>query len=320
MKKLTELCLSLAFVSLVACSSDPEAAQGGEPPAAVQAAAPSEPTDPCAQDPACTQDGRCETQPEGTLCRGRVCEPTDTDCIARSDRDCRASSRCEHSGECTSWNSLSTRHLGTESTDPLACLQGAACCVVSDDDCKNSDNCTAFARCSARDSIDGELVRRSCVIASDADCALSDWCKNLGDCSFIPGDPPRCGKVQPQWTAEACTNSPGCKISGICGFEDGKCVVNDEGCRASSACGDSGACTAVESASQDLSCQAVTDKDCAGSLRCEESGACHIKTEFGRSNCAPKSQADCEGSSRCQTEQMCTFRGGLCILNSATGF
>ncbi len=316
MKRLTHLGLSLAFVSLLACSSNDDAAPGsGEEPAKVDpVAAPAEPVDPCAHEPACTESGRCEKDPEGTRCRGRVCDPADSDCIARSDQECSTSARCKHSGECTSWNSLNAKQLGdTESKDPLGCIEGAVCCVDSDDDCRNSENCSKFARCSAGDTMMGDAVFRTCVIASDADCALSDWCKNLGDCSFFAGDTPRCGKVQPALTAAVCMSSPGCKISGICGFEDGKCVVNDAGCRASSACKVSGACTVVQSATQGLSCEPAADVDCAGSQRCAESGACHSKTEFGRPSCVAKSQADCERSSRCETEQRCTFSGGLCI-------
>ena len=317
MKTLVKLGLMLALVSLVACSSKGEEAPAKQSPLKVaQPAAPPAEVDPCAQDRSCTVGGRCVKHPEGSRCLARMCEATDADCIAQSNRECRASDDCKHSGKCTSLTSLNAAHeKNPESNKEIACFKGASCCVVSDADCIKSHNCTKFARCTAKNiTLSGQdTARRECVIASDADCARSDWCKNQGDCTFFPGDSPRCGKVVPQLTAERCKRSPGCGISGICGFEEGKCVHTAEGCRASKGCRISGGCTLQVDKLGKPQCTPVTDSDCAVSVRCKESGACHIKTEFGRTRCVPTSNADCQASSRCKTESMCSYKAGLCI-------
>lgn len=317
MKTLAKLGLMLALVSLVACSSKGEEAPAKQSPSKVaQPALYDNAESPCAQNRSCTVGGRCERHPEGSGCRARMCKATDADCIEQSNKECRDSSNCAHSGQCTSWTSLNAeREKDPEANKELGCVKGAVCCVVSDADCQKSHNCTKFARCTAQNiTLSGQdTVRRSCVIASDADCAQSGWCKNLGDCIFIPGDSPRCGKAMPQLTAERCKRSPGCGVSGICGFEEGKCVHTDEGCRASNACKIGGACSLRQKAGVSPECLPLTDNDCVTSRRCIESGACHLKTEYGRTTCVAKSQTDCQASSRCKTEKRCRYRDGLCI-------
>ena len=129
----------------------------------------------CKAAPQCKTEGKCSARRyhpsinSGSLscvrsCRDLrscssmgLCSDGDGDsCVATSADDCKASSRCKDSGQCS--------------------VVGATCAVAGSADCEASRSCVQYARCTA--------VADRCMTTSSADCARSKLCTKEGRCSF----------------------------------------------------------------------------------------------------------------------------------------
>ena len=148
-------------------------------------------------------------------------------CVAKTEKDCRASRGCKHSGICT-FNPQGYC-VGTSDKDcatSVDCKErglcklgrgGATTCVAgSDADCEQSDACKNEARCSN--------VSGLCMVDDAADCKGSPLCKKDGLCSVQANPhkkpPKRCAAL----TKQDCQVSDACKTDKRCTPKDGACT------------------------------------------------------------------------------------------------
>jgi hypothetical protein len=88
-------------------------------------------------------------------------------------------------------------------------------------------------------------------------CATGD----IHDCPLVLGTSP--------------CNANECEDEGACGILDGECVVNEEGCAASSSCATFGLCHEVGG-----ECVAESAADCEASLVCEQEAWCCVVSAY----------------------------------------
>ena len=148
-------------------------------------------------------------------------------CVARSEKDCRDSRACKHSGICT-FNPQGIC-LGTSDKDCAASVDckerglcklgrgGATTCIASSNtDCEQSEICKKEARCTN--------VNGLCLVDDAADCKGSPLCKKDGLCSVQPNPhkkpPKRCAAL----TKQDCQASEACKLEKRCTPKDGTCA------------------------------------------------------------------------------------------------
>ena len=195
-------------------------------------------------------------------------------CIAAMDDDCMDSADCHQHGQCSAVD--------------------GACRVVTVTNCRGSEDCHERGECSP---VDG-----TCRVVSDADCRDWELCWQHGRCSADHG-------VCRVLTPADCARSKGCKEQGKCAPRDGKCVISDEGCRATEGCKHLGACSAVGSV-----CGPRTPEECAASVACKVTGKCALGD--GPTRVCITSAAGCRASSWCREGGQCTPSDGQCVVGS----
>ncbi|EDM77224.1 hypothetical protein PPSIR1_26783 [Plesiocystis pacifica SIR-1] len=220
----------------------------------------------CARTDACREAGVCnyehakgcvEALPDCKLaCRLEgACELRDGVCVATSDANCRASSRCRGEGQCT--------------------LEGDRC-VATDEDCAASVMCEMNGWCAAVDGGDGCYDGRSA-------CGALCWAR--GDCARIDG------VCQPE-SDDHCRDSVECAVAGRCAIGGRPAVLcgamDDTHCEQSLECQAFGRCTrsgitcSVDGRMTPMS-GCIRRPECASEGRCltTNEGACVTAVEAG---------------------------------------
>jgi hypothetical protein len=204
----------------------------------------------CRGSAACRDGGRCDVtrRDDGSFL-----------CVATSERDCDASTRCAGEGACT--------------------LKLGACVVGSDGDCRRSSACVEHGRCVGRYSA---LVQAERCVISDEGCRASRACSQYGRCGAgadpcVLEDEGRClarGDACVVTSAEDCARSERCASEGVCFRRGNAC----EPCASTDACYQEGRCTL-----EGGRCVAASDHDCHGTAACckecrctAEAGACVV--------------------------------------------
>ena len=108
--------------------------------------------------------------------------------------------------------------------------------------------------------------------AQDMSCMETEKCIETGKCTYAPGD--RCVATRPI----DCKQSTNCVKLGECHFSPnnmgekqvGRCVADENGCKASDVCVEFGKCTPGD----DGFCVVSGDSDCQDSRVCTEMGRC----------------------------------------------
>jgi len=147
-----------------------------------------------------------------------------------------------------------------------------------------------------------------CTPMSSMDCRLQPNCEQLGQCGYQDG--------QCVLTDDGCAHSEtSCGINGQCHLGPaGTCVVlTDDDCRMPfgmcSACEFKGACaTEGKCTAENGACVAKSDDDCRSSQQCQFAGKCSLVVD----ECGAATDADCAASEVCRMAGQCTARDGIC--------
>jgi hypothetical protein len=123
------------------------------------------------------------------------------------------------------------------------------------------------------------------------------------------------GPCTPMSSSE-CAQGINCTDLGECGYEDGGCVLTDEGCAHSAIpCGLSGLCHM----GSDGACVAMSDSDCQQTCTgCAFKGPCATTGRCSQVNgaCVANKDSDCKKSEQCAFAGLCTLQGDACIAST----
>jgi hypothetical protein len=237
----------------------------------------------CRNSAACREHGKCGA----TRHVDRVLS-----CVATSQEDCAASSRCTLYGECTF---------------------DAGRCIATADDCADADACQVLGRCTA--------VDERCMATEAAHCQATDDCNTRGhcsargdcvaatseDCAKLCAEEGRCAVVDGHCAAassKACQNSARCRLDGACELFEGRCIhPSDDACTSQPECSFRGECSR-----RNGRCVITTSIECERSTYCGDRGLCVHDGE----RCVAD-DASCMRSIACQELGRCRAVNGECI-------
>ncbi len=140
----------------------------------------------------------------------------------------------------------------------------------------------------------------SCSPNSSTPCERSEGCKRSGLCAYNNG---RCVAEQ----ASHCRQSRQCRTLGMCSLQHNKCVVlRDQDCRHSEVCQQSGFCIVRTG-----ECVALTATYCKNQDSCRKEGLCSYNQNLFL--CVAELPEDCQQSEACKQGGRCTPQYGRCI-------